>query len=143
MNKIYFSLETRTPFKLVAFASSSHIVKFHAATLGIKPWNLVMECNPWKLNHKLSCKLTHPNPWNASTPRYRPANITSEGERLSLWCSQCGLSNEAFEDNFVPDVPRFSSSELREVYRERDELRTQLESATDELRQYKPEYVHL
>jgi len=32
---------------------------------------------------------------------------------------------------------------VREVYRERDELRTQLECATDELRQYKPEYVDL
>ena len=55
---------------------------------------------------------------------------------------QGGLSNEAFEDNFVGDVARLSSSELRDVYRERDELRTQLECATDELRHYKPEYLH-
>jgi len=55
---------------------------------------------------------------------------------------QGGLSNAAFEDNFVPDSPRLlSSSELRDVCRERDELRTQLEYVTDELRQYKPEYV--
>jgi len=58
------------------------------------------------------------------------------------WCLQGGLSNEAFEDSFVPDASQYSTSEVRDVYRERDELRTQLEFATDELRQYKPEYVH-
>ena len=58
------------------------------------------------------------------------------------WFFQGGLSNEAFEDNFVGDVARLSSSELRDVYRERDELRSQLECATDELRHYKPEYLH-
>jgi len=57
------------------------------------------------------------------------------------WCLQDGLSNEAFEDNFVPNVPQFTASEVRDVFRERDELRTQLECATDELRQYKPEFV--
>jgi len=48
-----------------------------------------------------------------------------------------GLSNQAFEDNFVPDIPH---SDMCNVYRERDELRTQLELATDELQHYKPEY---
>ena len=57
------------------------------------------------------------------------------------WCLQGGLSNEAFEDNFVPDGAQFSMSEVQDVFRERDELRTQLEVATDELRLYKPEYV--
>jgi len=58
------------------------------------------------------------------------------------WRLQGGLSNEAFEDNFVPDGSQYTTSDVRDVYRERDELRTQLEFATDELRQYKPEYVH-
>ena len=82
--------------------------------------------------------------------RYRQKHSASEVEFqiddgglfhavIAGWCLQGGLSNKAFEDNFVPDVPL---SELRDVFRERDELKTQLECATDELRQYKPEYVH-
>lgn len=53
--------------------------------------------------------------------------------------SKGGLSNDAFEDNFVPDAQRLSGSEMRDVFRERDELRSQLEAATDELRQYQPD----
>ena len=68
------------------------------------------------------------------------SRLITVGHSMLHW--QGGLSNAAFEDNFVPDGPRLlSSSELRDVCRERDELRTQLEYVTDELRQYKPEYV--
>jgi len=70
--------------------------------------------------------------------------LGSSANRAAVdWWLQGGLSNEAFEDNFIPDIPQISAAEVREVYRERDELRTQLECATDELRQYKPEYVDL
>ena len=70
---------------------------------------------------------------------YCDAGVAAAGD---VWL-QGGLSNEAFEDNFVPVASEFSASDVRNVFREREELRTQLEFAADELRQYKPEYVHL
>ena len=69
--------------------------------------------------------------------------LTSDMSVLVIKCCwQGGLSNEGFEDNFVPEASgRLSGSDVRDVFRERDELRTQLECATDELRLYKPECV--
>ena len=37
------------------------------------------------------------------------------------------------------DIPRFSVMELKDVFRECDELRAKLESTTEELEQYRPE----